>query len=109
MNISYTKTPWIKPFSESYIYKIRYFIARYEGNMKNGNKVRTNVYEPIIISKEEMKDTNIKQLKKMVSFKNKLAKKAFANRINNYLSGNKRIGMPGYKGYFYFINAEEIT
>jgi hypothetical protein len=104
MKISYTQTLWRKPVNKHF--KIKYFIARYKGNMKNGREIFTNVYQPVVITeKQEKKDKN----RLLEKAKIEQAKIWFRNIIIKNLSGKKRIGLPSYKGYFYFLNAEEIT
>ena len=108
MKIRYVKTPFVEPISGK-VYKVSYYIGRFSGEMKNGKEIAINVYEPIIVTKKENENKTKKEIRKMVSERTKKAKESFRKRVEKITSGKKRIGLKYHKGYFYFLNAKEVT
>lgn len=105
--IEYIITPLINPFS-GIVYEIRYYLARYKGNMKNGRKIIINLYSPIWITKDEKQNLSSKKIYDLFEKRSKKAEKDITNRIRKYILTDKRIGLPGHKGRFYFLNPESV-
>ena len=100
-------TPWVRP-SRSDVYKVRFIVGVFTGNMKNGKKLRVDMYEPITVTCKDMGRNTPSKLKKLIKSRTNLAHLAFESRIEKYLSGKRRVGLPKKKGYFYFLNMREI-